>query len=303
MFNWLKRKYNKKKNKFQRTKFYKFVENVFLFMIVKTKFKRLPSSLSGHYPIESDKNFYKIVSDNLKFFEYEKNSIKFIKENYPEVAGLIPDYKYYKNYFKTVKLLPIKDVAEQLNAGETILRTLKKYGKNANIELDEMYHIVDGLSIIKYLMGEDEYLKIKDRIQEILKNNQFRIGICHGDFHSKNLVKNQTDFFMIDLDCFREKSIQEFDAIYFMIQYIVDIDKNIWWYESLMQFDEQIEKNSAYKLFIEEFLDFDKLPELEFLYFIDRIGQDAKYIKNYDELPKSDIIKLLTSKRKEWKID
>lgn len=293
ILDWIKKKYNKKKMKFKRTKLFKFIENIVIFGIIKTKFKRLPSSLEGHYPILTEKAFYKIATKNLCFFEYEKDSINFLKTNYPEIAKLIPDYEYHNNYFKTEILEPISDIKEQLDSAKNILNIFKIYGEKNQINLNDLYHIIDGLNIINYLMGEDKYSKIKKKVEDILENNKFRIGICHGDFHSKNIVKKDSDIFIIDFDCLRKKSIQEFDIIYFMIQYIIYIDRNIWWYEALLKFDEQIEKHLEYKLFLEEFVSFDKIKELKLLYFLDRIGQDAKYFKNYDALPSTDIIETL----------
>lgn len=300
-FLWIRKHINKNISIFRRKKLYKFFENRYISSIVKDDFKRLPSSLTGHCPVLTEDSFYKIVYQNFEFFYFEKANIEFINNLYPDLAKFIPDYQYEKNYFKIDALSPVEDPGEQVIAAEKLLSELARYSKKEKINPNSMEYIVEGLKILKFLFGNkgsEKYLKVKNRVEKIFESNEYNLGPAHGDFHSKNIMKKQKsggtfEFLMIDFDCFRRKSIQEFDAIYFLVQCIADASEKIWWHGALIQLDEQISKNSEYKHFFEKFVDFNQLQDLKFLYFIDRVGQDQKYFKNYKDAPKEDILKTI----------
>ena len=78
---------------------------------------------------------------------------------------------------------------------------------------------------------------------------------------------------MIDFDCVREKSIQEFDCLYFVTQMLIDFDfENIGWYQAIGK--DISEYNDFISLFVNEMKN---ISDLKFLYLLDRVGQDMKY--------------------------
>lgn len=292
----IRKKIAKKYNKFEKF----FLPKLFP-LIVKDKFTRFPSSLNGHYNLSTSDSFYKIVTKNRKFFEEEKKLIIFIKNNHPEIGKIIPEYKYKKYLFglilvrKTKILIPIEDEEESYETAKSFLVIFRNYSCRESVNLDQLFYLKKGLDILKSLVLEDVYKKIEKLVIDFLENEIFSIGFCHGDFHSKNLMKDQKNKYLIDLDCIRKNSLQEFDAIYFIIQRITDDNIGIWWHEATRIFKDKVFQNKKYQDFLINFLDLNKLPTFILLYFLDRVGQDAKYMEINDKIPETEIINTIKS--------
>lgn len=267
--------------------------------IIKEKFIEFPSSLAGHYNLMGADTFYKIAVKNKSFFKEEAESIVNIIKKYLQIGEIIPEYEY-KSFCNNTILLrksailePIENEEESYKTAEEFLKIFRKNSLNKSITSDEMPYLKKGLDIIKCMEGEEVFQKTSKLVDDFLQNNLFNIGFCHGDFHSKNLMKNSAKKYMIDLDCIREKSVQELDAIYFLIQKIIDDTPGIWWYEASRLFIIKVEMHPRYKNFLTSFLDVNKISLFILIYFLDRIGQDSKYLNCIDELPKREIVKTL----------
>lgn len=291
-----KKKLNKKYNKLER-----FFAPKFLSIILGNNSKEFPSATAGHYNLLIENLFYKVAIRQKNLFKAEERTIETIYANYPDIAYIIPKYEY-KNLFKRCILFrksevlePIEDETEQYQTASDFLRIFRKYSNQKKTTIDNMYNLKKGLDVIKYFAGEELFLKTAQKTEDFLQNNIFNIGFCHGDFHSKNLMKANGSKYLIDLDCIRENSIQELDAIYFVIQKIIDDTQDIWWFEACQLFSDIIEKNPKYRNFLQNFIDMNKIPLFMLIYFLDRIGQDSKYLSLIDELPKKDIVKTLNS--------
>lgn len=290
LLNKLKHKLNKKYYKLEQLLLPKVLP-----FIIKDKFVRMSSSLHGHYNLMTEKKFYKIILKNQKFFLEEKQAIANISIHYPEIAQIIPQYQYEDFLFhkillrKTQILEPIINESEQYEIAKEFLVLFRKYSIKKNINPEEMPYVIKGLEVVKNLVDDKIYQIIKITSENFLKNNLFYVGFCHGDFHSLNLMKDKEKKYLIDLDCVRENSLQELDAIYFIIQKIIDDTSGIWWYQALKIFKEKVYSNIKYQNFLTQFLEAD-IFLLSLIYFLDRTGQDTKYLKNQSELPKQDII-------------
>lgn len=271
------------------------VQNIFRFFS-KSEFGKCPSSLLGHYNFISSETFYKIVVRNKYFFEEEKKAITKIKKNCPQIGEIIPKYKY-KSFFNGLILLrqsallkPIDDEEEQYQTAKNFLDIFKKHSILKSTKIDEMPNLKKGLEVIKYFADEKVFQKTILLAENFLTNNLFNMGFCHGDFHSKNLMKNNGKKYLLDLDCTRENSPQELDAIYFLTQKIIDENPSIWWNEASIILLDEIGTKLKYRDFLTNFLDINKISLFILIYFLDRIGQDLKYLNSKDELPKKDIM-------------
>ena len=191
---------------------------------------------------------------------------------------------------KTNILLPIENEQESYEAAKSFLTIFRNYGRKKSVNIDQLFYLKKGLDILKNIVSEAVYKKIDSLVTNFLKNEVFSVGFCHGDFHSKNLMKDQKNKYLIDLDCIRKDSLQEFDAIYFIIQRITDDNFGIWWHEATRIFKDKLSENQKYQDFLVNFLDLSKLPTFILIYFLDRIAQDAKYMGVNDKIPEDEII-------------
>lgn len=263
-------------------------EKLYIKFICKQKINYLPSSLIEHYPLIAGNKFYKFAFRNEEFFYFEKSNIQYLK-NLNGVAKYIPEYEYHFKYFKTDKLNLIKNKDEHLKYAEEILTAFKKYGEYKYTKLEDLEFINKGLLLIKAITNEKTYQHYKNRVVDILSKTKFRIGICHGDFHPKNLLKNDKSPILIDFDCVRKSSIQEFDCLYFVVQSMIDYDyENIWWHKAITY------DISGYHDFVSKFIDNSiNMEDLKLIFSIDRIGQDSKYYPKIQNNPINDIIEYL----------
>lgn len=258
------------------------IKDFIFFIIAGFGYKQLPTSVEGHYPILGKKNFYKIALKNKKFFEIERQNYKFLN-NFPEIKEFLSCYDYSFNYFKTDILYSFTEKSEHIKSATEILKAFKNYGSLGQIELEKMLYMKKGLEIIKNIFGLEVFENCKLKAERILAENEFRLGICHGDFHPKNILKNKERPVLIDFDCVRKSSIQEFDCIYFVVQSLIDYDGFYWWHQALES------DFILYEEFLSDFVKMNKLEDLKFIYFIDRIGQDFKY-ENPKELEHKEAI-------------
>jgi hypothetical protein len=268
-----------------------YLKSIILLCLIGRKFKSLPSSINNYFIATTSDFFYKISISNSRFFLEEQNNISIINHKFPEISKIIPKYNYKSLLFnrilimRTRLLFPIVNNDESILAADLVLKSFRKYGEKKVVTINELDNVLEGLNIIKKLYNENIYQLSFTSINLLLKNNSFSIGPCHGDFHSKNILGDGINWFVIDLDCFRVSSIQEFDAVYFINQIIVD-SKNISWYEALRILLQSVKSNKAYLDFVENFIDKKVINSLLLIYFLDRIGQELKYCKNMDNLPK-----------------
>ncbi len=83
--------------------------------------------------------------------------------------------------------------------------------------------------------------------------------------------------FMIDFDCFRSGSIQEFDGIYFLVHRLIDDIPGIWWLEAMELLQERRSFDTVGTDLMNEIYGSGDRFELLLLYFLDRLAQDATY--------------------------
>lgn len=287
--------FNKTKSNIKKIKKIKDLISIIFFL--KERFKNLPSSVEGHYNIITNDHYYKIIIKNNDFFLHEKKSILVISNKYPEIAKLLPNYEYYSHnkllLAKGKVLTPLNDI-EYLKVAEHALKKFKIYGKKKKCEISHFFHIKKGLSIIKknYIYSNLNFLK--EKVNQFFKNEKFRIGPCHGDFHAKNLLKDsKNNYYVIDLDCYRNASLQELDAVYFITELIAEMCL-ISWYDAIRNFDVEIKKNKTFYNFLKGFLEIKNIKLFLLIYFLDRVAQDEKYLTNKSEMPQKEINKTVS---------
>jgi len=262
------------------------------------EFKDLSSSIKGHNNFILGSCFYSVIIDNMVYFYIEYNNINMIKKKYPEIACIIPKYKYLflrKIIIqKTFLLKDINNTAELYSHAYDLLYLFRKYGKRNKISILEMENIIKGIDVIKYHYGVEMSDLLYNDLKFYMDNNEFYIGFCHGDFHGKNIMKSNNNVYIIDMDCVREKSIQEFDLIYFLNQEI-SVSNDISWVNGLLYLNKYLNNDDNMKKLIYLLPNKNTINFLLFLYFFDRLGQDFSFNRDYLLFSKNEISEILMS--------
>ena len=270
------------------------------FFIAKSIVKHLNSSIAGNYNFVNDRNFFKIVVYNKRFFKAEISNIAIIKKEFKPLEKFIDNYNY--SFLKIFILVSSSRLIEPSNQkqyefAEEILKSYNALSKKDHFEISLMPNVIKGIEIIEEIYRINKVDSISEiiinKLSSFLEKDLFNIGPCHGDFHSKNILHDQGNkIFLIDYDCFRSKSIQELDAIYFIVQKIIDDNPGIWWHEAIENFMEiYLPKNNLYSYFLDKFVKQD-LNKIILLYYFDRLGQDFSYDNSIQNLNHKFLIKI-----------
>jgi thiamine kinase-like enzyme len=281
----LQKKIKKKISKFVQR--YKRFESLcwasILRSIVGISARSLPSAIEGYFNFKTSENFFKIALRKKSFLKEEKSSIEYIQKKFPEIAQIIPQYSYKTAWLGLAfcqiceAMMSTEEESEEYEIAKNFLTLFRKNSSQDKISIDELKHLLNGLELLKTQIGEDVTNKLKLVIEKFLQQNIFFVGLCHGDFHSKNFLQSKGKKYLIDFDCLRKNSLQELDAIYFIVQKIIDDNPGIWWHEAIFIFAEHGTKEQKYYNFLANFLDLKIISQLTAIYFLDRIGQDMKY--------------------------
>jgi hypothetical protein len=124
-------------------------------LVIKGKYLEFPSSLPGHYNLKTEDGFCKLVVKNKTFFRQEAKNISKIKESYPEIGKIIPNYSHKEllnGLFlmrKTQLLSPIEKEEEAYQTAGEFLSLFRKYGTQKATKLDDLHHLKEGLEVIR----------------------------------------------------------------------------------------------------------------------------------------------------------
>lgn len=265
-------------------------------LTTRDKYSRIQSSIPWVVILSTDKTFLKI-SWRKESINHEVKNMQSLSEHGP-LHYLIVPYLHKKRLWYSViesqRKYPITSEYELFYAAEKILKRFKLCAEcGPSNKIDDFNQVINGLNVIEELYGWNQRKIYEDQISIFMDKESFYIGPAHGDFHPKNILKDSIgNYYIIDLDCFRRRGIQELDAIYFISEYYANINK-INWYEQLILF---VEKKQEYSIIESSFIDkYCKINSLQWLliYFFDRMGQDRLYVDHVSEMPASVIVKFL----------
>ena len=255
-----------------------------------------PASIKGQYNFSRNDYFYCIVLGEKRFFLEEINNIQQIKKIFPAIAEHIPNYEY-SSYFngkilrrKSSFLNQIINKNELYSSAAGLFKVFNGNSECTNFDLDNLPFIKKGIEIILTISPANCFTSLEEIVKNILLENKFHNGFCHGDFHAKNIMQHNDYSYIIDHDCTRLNSIQEFDVIYFVVQEFVENLGGVSWFYALAGFKSQVKQNDALSKLLYSCIGQNKLNSLLLLFFLDRFGQDAKYFKTYNWFSKEVVL-------------
>lgn len=137
--------------------------------------------------------------------------------------------------------------------------------------LEKYAQIHAGLNCVQVAFGADVAFSLREIVKDYLATDQYHVGLCHGDFHSRNIMRdlNGSDR-MIDLDCTRFDGVVELDVLYFALEMKWSHSGTLWTDTLASAFDTQ-GKN------ISDSLRAFSVPwnnALGVVYYLDRVGQE-----------------------------
>jgi hypothetical protein len=162
--------------------------------------------------------------------------------------------------------------SEVLDCAVEVRRKLDSAGlKLRGSSLDRYPQVNAGLAQIAQLFGHDLASRMRTLVQGYLTDGYYHTGLCHGDFHSRNIMRDEHgELRIIDLDCVRFEGIVELDPLYFALELEWSLSGALWLDTLATAFDShgdniqwclsrfKVRWNAAFGL----------------VYFLDRLGQE-----------------------------
>lgn len=171
---------------------------------------------------------------------------------------------------------------------EALVRAAGIYGRfrvnspaGGRLELADCPQIAAGLHCIETEFGTEIAHTLQARTEVFLTRAQYTTGLAHGDFHSRNLMRDETGGCrLIDLDCVRFSGICEFDALYFALEQEWSASGRLWT-DILAECLTYQGRNIAHSM---EAFAASWTTGLGVAFFLDRVGQDfANYGMRYEQ--------------------
>ena len=144
----------------------------------------------------------------------------------------------------------------------------------ADFDVASLPEIRAGLDAVAELFGVEWIRALEDAVRPLAERGLYDLGFAHGDFHSRNIMMDATgNARLIDLDCLRTRGVQQFDALYFVMEAEWSRSGKEW-FEQLSWYLAE-EPPPAARAALDQF-GVVLTKELALAYCLDRIGQDRR---------------------------
>ncbi|MAD95362.1 MAG: hypothetical protein CML33_07695 [Rhodobacteraceae bacterium] len=236
--------------------------------------------------LTSSDRFLKVARSSRATLNLEHKNYSLLLASRPDLINIFPNYR-----FITILGLEVL-ISEKLNQipfEEALSEAVFLYRRlsDANIinsgqcELAECKQILAGICEIESRFDKDRANLLKASAERFLRRGRYTVGIVHGDFHSRNIMRDKSNACkLIDLDCVRLKGITEFDALYFALEQEWSTTGRLW-IETLSSCFST--KGCSVERTLACFA-VDWSTDLGVSFFLDRIGQESlDYALHYDK--------------------
>ena len=219
--------------------------------------------------------FVKIAISKKSTIEQEYLNWVAILQKHPMLAECFPRYTFIRNTFFSCLLserlfpIPLKDAL--ISAVRVRIAFDNCASQNTRLAFDKYSQIHAGLNCVQIAFGSEVAISLREIVKDYLINYQYHVGLSHGDFHSRNIMRDLNNFDrMIDLDCIRFEGIVEIDVVHFTLEMKWSHSGILWTDTLALAFD------LKGKNIIDSLRAF-SVPwnnTLGVIYFLDRIGQE-----------------------------
>ena len=226
--------------------------------------------------------FYKVALNKGSNIREEYVNYQMLKK-YLINENILPQliFKGSNNVYIKMDILHPIERTEFPSALNHIYASLSKFASLRETHIDEQENIKVALNFLKTLEHPEKITAIEKWVK-IVFEKQFLIGLCHGDLHLRNIMKNDAGSYqIIDFDCVKKTGLLDLDVFNFMIE-MENLDSSADWREQLIKFHDHLYESEKYK-FYTGFIKMKK-SEVVMLYFLERIGLNFKfYDASFDE--------------------
>ncbi len=259
--------------------------NVLYFFVYALPWLKLNSVFTGFFSISFGYQSILVNSKNvfIKVAFSKKSTIKNEYSNYlslintlPYLTEILPSYRMLDGWFASALICERMTKVKSSEALSPAIFIQERLGRSA--ALDRRLSLIDCPQITAGLnsLAEEFGKSVADQLTIIAKNfllsPNYELGAAHGDFHSRNIMK---DIFghpkIIDLDCVRLKAVREFDPLYFALEQVWSISNDDW-VESLANCFDGFQDDVVSCL---ESFGVKWSGDLGTAFFLDRLGQDT----------------------------
>jgi thiamine kinase-like enzyme len=110
---------------------------------------------------------------------------------------------------------------------------------------------------------------------------EYEIGLIHGDLHLKNIMKNKEgDLKLVDYDSVKKNGLRDLDVINLLVE-LESQRYGIDWRVQLLNFSNVLASENMYTPYLDLFSM--EITPLLFFYYLDRIGNNARYYPDTNE--------------------
>ena len=173
--------------------------------------------------IVDQQKLYKVSLYKKSAIAHEFSNYKKIRSDYLCLVEYLPNYfiqrKFFFSYLSMDFYKPVHIECSLEIASGIYKKFLSCGGSSGKLKISNSDEIQAGLKLFATIYGESVGHRIQKIVSTFLESGKYRTGFAHGDFHSRNIL---TDIHgkpkIIDLDCVRFRGIQDFDALYFLLE-------------------------------------------------------------------------------------
>jgi hypothetical protein len=259
--------------------------NIFYFYLYALPWLKLHGIFKGFFRIsfgyqsilvDSKDVFIKIALSKKSTIKNEYLNYSRIKDTFPYLAPILPSYQMLDGWFMSAIICETMTKVESIEAPPLASYVQKRLGMTARIDrlliLKECPQIMAGLDVLAEEYDQKIVGKLREIAENFLLSAQYISGVAHGDFHSRNIMKDRYgNAKIIDLDCVRFKAVREFDFLYFALEQVWSFSGQDWM-ESLDNCFNGV--RSDVFLCLESF-GVKWSSGLGTAFFLDRLGQDT----------------------------
>ena len=228
----------------------------------------------------TESNIYKIPIDNKSTLLKEINNYKKVWScfdlNHKE--QIISCFKSNKNsnYLILQKYIPISP-SEYFDAFKYVFLSMSFLDKQEKCSSKTLQNISFSMKLFEDNLQNSEFEILKNRLDSILQN-PLSLGLCHGDLHSRNIMKDKNNQYkIIDLDCFKFCSVRDVDIVYYVSE-LLWLENKQNWKDNLLTLLNDENRFSNYFTLLQL-----NLKDAIFIFFLERFGQDYFYYNEYSE--------------------
>ncbi len=204
---------------------------------------------------------------------------EYIKNNYAEIYDILLPLKIKRKFgFIFFESNTVQNIC-QLDFKLSYEYVRRVFEKNMlrSVNVNYFNNILESIKLIS--RTDDEFNILKKIFTKVFEMEKY-LAPSHGDFHIRNILKNEDRYYLIDLDCFKRFQFIWMDEIYFVIELIVFEKKNINWLEVVKQIVIDGRILIKYKEYFNHF-NFENPYAQLLIYLLDRIEQEKKHT-NYN---------------------